>query len=158
MLFFSVFGNAYFILIFIAILFFILPDNVKLLTESSMISSFFISTAIVFILKFTVKRRRISKGDDRFINNYDPYSFPSGHASRVAAIAIPMQFISSILSVLVLLFAVIVSFSRISRGYHYISDCLCGIFVGIISGIIAVGLSDISTQFLYFLISLIKIN
>ena len=158
MLFLSVLGNAYFVVMFIAVLFFILPDDIKILTESSMITSFFISTSIVFILKFTVRRRRISKGDDRFINNYDPYSFPSGHASRVAALAIPMQFISSILSAVVILIAVIVSFSRISKGYHYISDCLCGIAVGVVSGMIAVGLSDISTQFLYFLISLIKIN
>ena len=98
--------------------------------------SFLISTIIVFILKFTIKRKRKSVGNDVFLRELDPYSFPSGHVTRITAVLAPLYGMYLIIYS-VLFIAIIVSVARIVKGFHYPSDCIAGIIIGFFSSYIS---------------------
>lgn len=123
-------GSFYFVFMILIVL--ILTGSIAL-NRMSIISamSLLINTAIVFILKFTVKRNRIKNK-----NRIDIYSFPSGHVSRLAGFIFPTMSII-ILPVMFFISAVLVGLARIMKGYHYFSDCLAGFVIGIISGLVA---------------------
>lgn len=98
--------------------------------------SLIFATGIVFILKFTVKRERNTSNIDKIRQKIDPYSFPSGHVSRIFAATSP--FYNSLPAVIITVTTgFIVSIARISKGYHYFSDCFVGAFAGIISSVLA---------------------
>jgi undecaprenyl-diphosphatase len=111
------------------------------------IAGLILSTLIVFILKYSIKRKRIST--DNFIK-IDPYSFPSGHISRLAVFIITGD--SFVLLPIFLIITIASSIARISKGYHYLSDCIIGFIVGIISGITALLLKDYYLNLIYELI------
>ena len=66
-------------------------------------------------------------------------SFPSWHAYNVASQGLLFSFLlNSIgIAIIVLIFAILVSFSRIQLGVHYPSDVIFGSFIGIIGFVIA---------------------
>ena len=67
----------------------------------------------------------------------DKYSFPSGHcASSTLLTLIINQYIPA-LTIYFLIWMVIVLISRIGLGLHYLSDCIFGIILGIISFLFA---------------------
>jgi membrane-associated phospholipid phosphatase len=129
----SYIGSVFSILVFLTILFACF-DKKMILAES--ICSLIYATGIVFILKFTVKRKRHTTNIDKIRQKIDPYSFPSGHISRLfASISpfynLPYTFIIS------LILGIMASIARISKGYHYFSDCFVGMTAGIASSILA---------------------
>jgi len=67
-------------------------------------------------------------------------SFPSWHAYNVASQGLLLAFLlNSIgIAIIVLIFAMVVSFSRIQLGVHYPSDVIFGFFIGIIGLVIAI--------------------
>jgi len=67
-------------------------------------------------------------------------SFPSWHAYNVASQGLLLAFLlNSIgIAIIVLIFAMVVSFSRIQLGVHYPSDVIFGFFIGIIGFVIAI--------------------
>jgi len=126
---FSRIGNFFFSFLIIALFFFIpLPQH----KEIAIISFFSLclNTGIVFILKHTVRRKRFLK-EGFFLSKVDPFSFPSG-----PTISIP------IISIIFLILSIIVSFSRMVRGYHYFNDCFFGFLIGLLSGFMALQFSD----------------
>ena len=67
----------------------------------------------------------------------DPDSFPSGHASRTFLLAILATGLGPAwLAVLLWVWAVLVSLSRVSMGMHFISDTLGGLLLATIVGIV----------------------
>ncbi|XP_063796320.1 polyisoprenoid diphosphate/phosphate phosphohydrolase PLPP6 isoform X2 [Pseudophryne corroboree] len=90
---------------------------------------------LVGIVKGIVKRRRPTQNRmDMFATfSVDKYSFPSGHATRAAMVsrfmlnhlvlAVPVR-------ILVMLWAVVVSLSRVMLGRHNVTDVLFGFFMG----------------------------
>ncbi len=62
-------------------------------------------------------------------------SFPSGHAAASFAFFIALMIAGHPLAPLIGSWAVLVSFSRIYLGVHYLSDVVGGIFVGLLSAI-----------------------
>ncbi|MEE6496171.1 hypothetical protein FKM82_002246 [Ascaphus truei] len=90
---------------------------------------------LVGIVKGIVKRRRPPHNRmDMFATfSVDKYSFPSGHATRAAMVsrfmlnhlvlAVPVR-------VLVMLWAVVVSLSRVMLGRHNVTDVAFGFFMG----------------------------
>lgn len=127
-------GSFVFILVVMAIIFFIDDEYFKKIFIASAIS-LTINTIVVFILKYSVKRdRRVYIRNIKY--RYDPYSFPSGHVSRLAGFIFPFAQVTYVsIFFIVLVFAS--AFGRMSRKYHYFSDCLAGLIIGLISGAIA---------------------
>lgn len=67
-----------------------------------------------------------------------PHSFPSGHAAAVTVYAM-VAYRSEILPfVITTVFAVLISFSRIYLGTHYLSDTVVGVLIGIGTVLVAV--------------------
>ncbi|OHD07343.1 MAG: hypothetical protein A2086_11285 [Spirochaetes bacterium GWD1_27_9] len=136
---FSRIGNFFFSFLIIALFFFIpLPQH----KEIAIISFFSLclNTGIVFILKHTVRRKRFLK-EGFFLSKVDPFSFPSGHSGRLGGFVIPTISIP-IISIIFLILSIIVSFSRMVRGYHYFNDCFFGFLIGLLSGFMALQFSD----------------
>lgn len=129
----SFIGSFSSILIFLIIL--LIFCNEKILLFESVCSLIF-ATVIVSILKFTVKRERNTSDINKIKQKIDPYSFPSGHISRIFAAVSPFY---NLLPAIIITFILgfLVSIARISKGYHYFSDCLIGAFTGIVSSILA---------------------
>ena len=69
-------------------------------------------------------------------------SFPSWHAYNVASQGLLLAYLlnSLLVAILVLIFAVIISFSRIQLGVHYPSDVVFGFFIGFIGFILAISI------------------
>ena len=105
-----------------------------ILAES--ICSLIYATGIVFILKFTVKRKRHTTNIDKIRQKIDPYSFPSGHISRLFASVSPF-YTAPYTFIISLILGILASIARISKGYHYFSDCFVGMTAGIASSILA---------------------
>ncbi len=97
-----------------------------------------ISGLTTALIKYIVKRKRPS--DDRlkkYVARGDYYSFPSGHASRMATSSILMiLFFQEVwwLGLLFGLWTIGVNIARISLRLHYVLDIIGGTVVGLIVG------------------------
>lgn len=96
------------------------------------------STALLFILKNTLRRSRPTEED--IFKTIDVYSFPSGHALSsfifsavliytVWRTRLPLA-AKWLLSTLLLCFSLLIGMSRVVLGYHYASDVLAGLCLG----------------------------
>jgi len=123
----------------------------------------FIDTFIIFVLKYSVRRKRY------FVNiaqkKLDPYSFPSGHVSRLSVFSFlpiylylfpkypkPSLYIVTILSLMFFIFMILTMLARVIKGYHYFSDCIFGFLFGLLSIFLA------NTTFAYMLYIFLKIG
>lgn len=98
----------------------------------------FTDLALVGSLKYYFRRPRPHYND---FNDYclavdvDRYSFPSGHASRSTFIAL-LSLIWRLKSVWIcslVIGAIVISFSRVLLGRHYLFDVLIGTFIGFLN-------------------------
>jgi len=91
--------------------------------------------ALVMFIKFTVRRSRPPGKWSVTYRNTDPHSFPSGHAARASMLAVITILIAPLwAAVLMVLWAVMVSLSRVLTGMHYFSDVFAGVMLGIVAG------------------------
>ncbi len=130
---FSYIGSVFSVFVFLAFILICCSKKIYLLES---ICSLFYATLIVFILKFTVKRKRNTCNIDKIRQKIDPYSFPSGHISRIFASISPFYNIPYV-TVTTFVLAGLTSIARINKGYHYFSDCFVGMLCGITSSFIA---------------------
>jgi undecaprenyl-diphosphatase len=94
---------------------------------------------IVFIIKRRVKRQRPEGEWGALYRRTDPHSFPSGHAGRMAMLAVlAFGLAPAWLGWLMLVWAPLVSLARVAMGVHYLSDVLAGAAIGIVVGLILV--------------------
>ncbi|MCX6565727.1 MAG: phosphatase PAP2 family protein [Candidatus Aminicenantes bacterium] len=91
-----------------------------------------IGTFLTGLLKLAFKRRRPDGRWGAFDRLVDPHSFPSGHANRVAILAV-LAIIhgTPVVGAAVVLWALAVGVSRIILGMHYVSDVVAGILTGV---------------------------
>ncbi len=90
---------------------------------------------LVMSIKFLVRRSRPPGEWGSIYRNTDPHSFPSGHAARAVMIASVVTANAPLwVAVCVMIWAVLVSLSRIFTGMHYVSDVLAGMALGLVSG------------------------
>ena len=95
----------------------------------------FICLLVVLImsLKFTIRRKRPEGEWGAIYRNTDPHSFPSGHAARAFLIAVVCVILGpSWLALVLLIWAPLVTLSRVLMGVHYLSDVVVGALIGII--------------------------
>jgi undecaprenyl-diphosphatase len=86
---------------------------------------------VVQTIKFAVRRRRPPGEWGHAYRRIDPYSFPSGHAARGGALALAGVALGP--AWLALVFApwgLLVAFSRVVLGVHYLSDAVLGFLLG----------------------------
>jgi undecaprenyl-diphosphatase len=97
--------------------------------------SILITALVVFTIKFTVRRKRPEGEWGAIYRKTDPHSFPSGHAARALMLATiglglgPLWF-----SILLLIWAPLVTLARVAMGVHYLSDVIAGALLGIVMG------------------------
>ncbi len=93
--------------------------------------------AVVFGIKFSVKRRRPEGEWGSIYRNTDPHSFPSGHAARAFMIAVVGTALGPAwLAVILWIWAPVVALARVAMGVHYVSDVVAGAAVGILVAIV----------------------
>lgn len=85
---------------------------------------------VVTLVKFAVKRRRPRPPGEFVMFGYDRYSFPSGHAARLAALAVGVGVFFPGLGWGVTLLALSVAAARLAVGVHYLSDVAAGLVIG----------------------------
>ena len=95
-----------------------------------------IQALAVFALKQVIRRRRPAGEWGGIYRSIDPHSFPSGHATRAALLAVmavglgPGWFAAALL-----IWAPLVSLARVATGVHYVSDVLAGTLIGLLMGL-----------------------
>ncbi len=63
------------------------------------------------------------------IGESSSYSFPSNHASSSLIISFFILYVNVYFGLIMIFLAIITSFSRVARGYHYPFDILCSLFL-----------------------------
>lgn len=91
----------------------------------------------VGIIKFTFRRKRPEGDWGQIYRKTDPHSFPSGHAARAALLVVLAFGLGPAwLGLLVLVWAIVVSLSRIVMGLHFVSDVVVGSLIGLSAGLL----------------------
>jgi undecaprenyl-diphosphatase len=94
---------------------------------------------LVLGIKYLVKRQRPEGDWGQVYRALDPHSFPSGHAARAVCIALlGVYFGLGWLAVALIVWAVLVGWSRIALRLHYLVDVLAGWVVGAITTAFAI--------------------
>ena len=97
-----------------------------------------LSHVAVQVLKRAVARPRPCDANGHplaLVDLPDPYSFPSGHAAAVSAIATTVTLSEPVLSVQVVPLAVAISASRVALHVHHVSDVVAGVTLGVAGGV-----------------------
>ncbi|MBS1920646.1 MAG: phosphatase PAP2 family protein [Bacteroidetes bacterium] len=111
-----------------------------------MVKTMAVSTAITFILKYTVNRKRPFEVDSLITkaSSGGGPSFPSGHTSLAFATATSLSFAYPKWYVIIpsYLWAGTVAYSRMYLGVHYPTDVWVGAVVGTLSGFLSYKLNN----------------
>jgi undecaprenyl-diphosphatase len=92
---------------------------------------------MVLLIKFRVRRQRPEGEWGAIYRATDPHSFPSGHASRAAMLAVVALGIGPTwFALLMVIWAPVVSVARVVMGVHYVSDIVAGLVIGVIMGVL----------------------
>ena len=87
-------------------------------------------------MKFLIRRQRPEGEWGSIYRRTDPHSFPSGHAARATMLAMLVVVLSPAWLVpIILIWAPLVTLSRVAMDLHYLSDALVGAVLGIMVGI-----------------------
>jgi membrane-associated phospholipid phosphatase len=135
-------GDGFFIIALAVVLFFLKRKYLSLM----IVSSYLLSGIFAQILKFFISEARpayfLANTDyPYFIENvtlHNYHSFPSGHSASAFALAAVLSFSvkNKSYSIIFLLLAGLVGYSRIYLGQHFIDDVFAGSFLGVVSAII----------------------
>ena len=89
----------------------------------------------IFALKQTIRRQRPPGEWGALYRNFDPHSFPSGHATRAFLLAVLAAGNGpGWLSLVLAFWAPLVSLARVATGVHYLSDITAGAVLGLLMG------------------------
>ncbi|MBN1935795.1 MAG: phosphatase PAP2 family protein [Anaerolineae bacterium] len=89
-----------------------------------------LSNGLSTLVKYTVRRRRPQELTQFYTSKHDRYSFPSGHATRMAAIAVIVSAWAPPLTLPAWALALLVALCRVLVGVHYLSDVIAGLAIG----------------------------
>ena len=97
---------------------------------------------VVAILKaFTRRRRPAYNVDDQYatVKMVDKFSFPSGHSTRAVMLATILCFVQPLhllLRLPILVWAAMVSVSRVILGRHHVLDVVAGVLIGVLQALL----------------------
>lgn len=106
-------------------------------TQSSLFPALMLDLVVVCVFKAAIRRSRPRHNVmDMMAVSVDKFSFPSGHTTRAAFMALFM--VNHVLTcpvyiALTYVWAVSVSVSRVLLGRHHVLDVLCGFIIGVLS-------------------------
>lgn len=114
--------------------------------------SIVIQSLFVFGLKKLIRRPRPAGTWGGIYRTYDPHSFPSGHATRAALLALMTLVLAPAwLGLAAAVWAPLVCMARVLTGVHYVSDIAGGLVLGALLGALFVFASPLWQQWLPFL-------
>ena len=123
-------GDSWFVEIALLLIWLFSTSNLHLLA-ALMAGAVAILAVLVLGIKFTIRRRRPDGDWGAVYRNTDPYSFPSGHASRTSMLAVLALLLGfTWLGIILLIWMALVSIARVWMGVHYLSDILAGMVLG----------------------------
>ncbi len=129
-------GDSWFWLAGLGLLWWLGTDYWKKIALT-LIIAILLTALVVFIVKFTVRRRRPEGEWGKFYRNTDPHSFPSGHAVRAVMLGVVVLGIGPLwFGLLLLIWAPLVGLARVAMGVHYLSDVLAGMLLGVAIGVL----------------------
>lgn len=129
-------GDSWFWLAGLGLLWWLGTDYWKKIALT-MVIAILVTALVVFIVKFTVRRRRPEGDWGKFYRSTDPHSFPSGHAVRAMMLAVVVLGIGPLwFGLLLLTWAPFVGLARVAMGVHYLSDVLAGMLMGVVMGVL----------------------
>lgn len=99
-----------------------------------------VSGGLTTVLKLLVRRGRPREMTGFYSTKYDHYSFPSGHATRIACLAMLFSHQFPCWAVVFYASALFVALCRVALGIHYISDVLVGLAVGFLASWVIVSI------------------
>lgn len=142
-------GFEFLLVLLIVIILYAHFKNKKTLRKFTVLAliALLFSGIMVFILKHLIHEPRpfVSLADVHLlVVEDDPLSFPSGHTTSTLAVVtfliLNMKELAKkhykIIDVLLVIFAVMIPFSRIYVGVHYPADVIAGAIVGIVGALI----------------------
>jgi undecaprenyl-diphosphatase len=95
-----------------------------------------LAMAVVTLIKYTVRRTRPRPPGEFVAWQYDKYSFPSGHAARLAALTVGVMRWYPGWGYWVGIAALGVAIARVLVGVHYVGDIIAGLILGgVVSGL-----------------------
>ncbi len=98
----------------------------------------FVTALIVIALKFLIRRQRPEGEWGAIYRRTDPHSFPSGHAARATMLTVLFIGLGPAWLVpIMLVWAPLVTLSRVAMDLHYLSDALAGAVLGVLVGLAA---------------------
>lgn len=98
-------------------------------------AAYLLSVVFTALLKYAVRRRRPAGDWGAMYRKTDPHSFPSGHASRTAALTVVVLARGLVLpGVLLACWSLLVGFARVALGVHYLLDVAVGYLLGLAIG------------------------
>lgn len=90
----------------------------------------------VTLIKFVLRRRRpLQPAGGFFFSRYDRYSFPSGHAARMACLTLLLQARHPSFALPLCGLTLATLLSRLHLGIHYLSDVIAGLVIGLCLGL-----------------------
>jgi membrane-associated phospholipid phosphatase len=114
--------------------------------------SIVIQALFVFALKQIIRRRRPTGDWGGIYRQFDPHSFPSGHATRAILLCVMAAAMGpGWFGLLVGVWAPLVCLSRVMTGVHYLSDIFGGMLLGFAMGVLMVNISPFWIRLLPFL-------
>lgn len=102
-----------------------------------LVSIIAITAVVAGAIKNLAARPRPSANDFKVIqvDTFDTYSFPSGHATLIAANFMYLKkFLKKNLQIIFAIIVALVAFSRMYLGMHYLSDVIAGLALGLLIG------------------------
>lgn len=104
--------------------------------------SIVVQALFVYGLKAIFRRQRPTGDWGGIYRQYDPHSFPSGHATRAILLAVmALNLGPGWFGWLLALWAPLVCISRVMTGVHYLTDILGGIALGLVMALLMLALA-----------------
>ena len=99
-----------------------------------------VAVGLTTVLKLLTRRNRPREATGFYSTKHDRYSFPSGHATRVACLALVFSHQFPCWAVVFYALALFVALCRVALGIHYISDVLVGLAIGLLASWVIVSI------------------